>query len=183
MRVYIGLIVAIALVAWLVSRVNIKIPQAPPPSPQLRLDFSGWQDAVNQDYGYRLKMPHDWSLVQMAGEPVYPRRMKLINVKPEEQRKPHVGIIVTVFDLKTKRIEDHEQIKALTDEDREPKRLTMAGEATLFFDNLGDLGEEFSVFVPHKDYLYRFDWTGTHPDVRKQYKDTGLKIMASLKFL
>lgn len=182
MKRYFGLAVIIALAAWLFSRAEIKLPQAPLPPPQLKLTFTGWQDAVSEKYGYRLKMPHDWSVVQIDGEPAYPQRMKLINVKPEDQRKPHVGIVVTVFDLGKNPPEEHGEIKALSDEGREPKRLTAAGEPAMFFDNLGDSGEEFSLFVPHKNYLYRFDWTGTHPDVRKQYKDTGLKVLASLQF-
>lgn len=183
MRIYFGLIAAVALAAWLFSRAEIKLPQAPLPSPELKLTFTGWQDAVNKDYGYRLKMPHDWSLVQIAGEPAYPRRMKLINVKPEDQRKPHVGIIVTVTKFKDRKLDEFPEVVALTEEGHEPRRLTMAGSEALFVDSLGESGEEFAVFIAHKDYVYRFDWTGTHPDVRQQYKDVGLKILASLQFI
>ncbi|MDZ4229121.1 MAG: hypothetical protein U1C50_02600, partial [Patescibacteria group bacterium] len=75
------------------------------------------------------------------------------------------------------------EITDLTDEGHVARKLTMAGSPAVLIDNLGDSGEEFSVFIAHKDYLYRFDWTGTHPDVRKQYKDVGLKVIASLEFL
>lgn len=183
MRAIFGIVVVISFVSLLISRADIKIPQAARPSPQLTISFAGWQDAVNEKYRYRLKMPHDWSLLQMEGEPAYPQRMKLVNVKPEEQTKPHVGIVITVTPLKVKELKDQPEIAALVAEGREPRQLTMAGSPAMFIDSLGDLGEEFSVFITHKEYLYRFDWTGTHPDVRKQYKDVGLKVLASLQFL
>ena len=119
----------------------------------------------------------------MEGEPAYPQRMKLINVKPEEQRKPHVGIVITAMPFKKQPLENYPEITNFVADGREPRRLSMAGETALFLDNLGESGEEFAVFILHQDRVYRFDWTGTHPDVRKQYKDVGLKILASLKFL
>lgn len=183
MRIYFGLAIVISLVAWLISRADIKLPQAPAPSPQLVLSFTGWQDVVNQEYGYRVKIPHDWSALQISGEPAYPQRIKLVNVKPEEQTKPHVGIVITASPFKNQDLSTHPDITALIDEGHVPRKLTMAGSPAVLIDNLGDSGEEYSVFIVHKDYLYRFDWTGTHPDVRKQYKDTGLKILASLQFL
>ena len=154
----------------------------PSPSPSPLVSFVGWQEMVNQDYGYRLKIPHDWSALQISGEPAYSQRMKLVNIKPEEQTKPHVGIVITVLPFKDQDMAKYPDIAALIDEGHVPRKLTMAGSPAVFIDNLGDSGEEFAVFIAHKDYLYRFDWTGTHPDVRKQYKDVGLKILASLQF-
>lgn len=183
MRIYFGLAIVISLVAWLISRADIKLPQAPAPSPQLVLSFTGWQDVVNREYGYRVKIPHDWSALQISGEPAYPQRMKLINVKPEEQTKPHVGIVITVMPFKNESPTNYSEVKNFIDEGREPRKLTIAGSPAVLIDNLGDSGEEYSVFIAHKDYLYRFDWAGTHPDVRKQYKDVGLKVLASLQFL
>jgi len=186
MRVIIGSLAIIILIilGLLIGRgPKLLSDLTPTPSPQLAISFTGWQDVVNKEYGYRLKIPHDWNAVQIAGEPAYPQRMKLVNVKPEEQIKPHVGIVITAMPFKNKELEIYPDITALIDEGREPRKLTMAGEQALFFENLGESGEEFSIFILHKNYLYRFDWTGTHPDVRKQYKDVGLKIMASLKFL
>ncbi|OGD55357.1 hypothetical protein A3E73_01415 [Candidatus Beckwithbacteria bacterium RIFCSPHIGHO2_12_FULL_47_17] len=186
MRVIIGslLIIVLIILSLLIGRgPKLLNDLQPTPPPQLAISFVGWQDVVNKEYGYRLKMPHDWSALQIAGEPAYPQRMKLVNVKPEEQTKPHVGIVITAFPFKNQDLNAFPDIAALIDEGREPRRLTMAGSPAVFVDNLGDSGEEFAVFISHKDYLYRFDWTGTHPDVRKQYQDVGLKIMASLKFL
>ena len=183
MRVFIGLILVIGLAALLISRSEIKLPQAPPPSPQLKIALTGWQEVVNEKYGYRLKMPHDWSKLQLEGEPAYPQRMKIVNVKPEEETKPHVGIVITVMPFKNQPLEKYPEVTGFVDEGREPRKLTMAGEPALFLDNLGESGEEFTVFLAHKNYVYRFDWSGTHPDVRKQYKDVGLKILASLQFI
>jgi len=183
MRAIFGIAAIISLAGWLISRADIKLPQASRPSPQLAISFTGWQDAVNKEYGYSLKMPHDWSRLQMEGEPAYPQRMKLINVKPEEQRKPHVGIVITAMPFKKQPLENYPEITNFVADGREPRKLSMAGETALFLDNLGESGEEFAVFILHQDRVYRFDWTGTHPDVRKQYKDVGLKILASLKFL
>lgn len=182
MRKYFGLIAAVAVTTLLISRWEVKLPQAPAPSPQLKIAFTGWQDVVNEKYGYSFKMPHDWNKLQMEGEPAYPQRLKVVNVKPEEQQKPHVGIIITVMPFKNQPLEDYPEIKNFVAGGREPRKLKLAGEPALFLDNLGESGEEFCVFILHKDRVYRFDWTGTHPDVRKQYKDNGLKILASFKF-
>lgn len=183
MRVIIGLAILVGFAAVFLNRIEIKLPQAPPPSPPpLRDTLVGWQDVVNEAYDYKVKMPHDWNQLRMDGEPAYPRRVKLVNIKPEEQIKPHVGIIitVTVFDQE---LMIFPEIIALIEDGREPRELKMAGETALFFDKLGESGEEYSVFIGHKNKVYRFDWTGTHPDVRNQYKNTGLKILASLQFL
>ena len=185
MRVFIGslLVIVLIILSLLIGRgPKLLSDLTPTPSPQLVISFTGWQDVVNKEYGYRLKMPHDWSALQIPGEPAYPQRMKVVNVKPEEQTKPHVGIVITVLPFKGQDLITHPDITALTDAGHVARKLTMAGEQALFFDSLGDSGEEFSVFISHKDYLYRFDWNGTHPDVRKQYKDVGLKILASLQF-
>ena len=182
MRVIIGVIIALALISFLVKKVDFKLPQALPPSPQLALSFTGWQDVVNREYGYSLKMPHDWSQLQMEGEPAYPQRLQVVNVKPEEQQKPHVGIIVTVTVLNHQTLSELPEITELIDAGHEPRQLTIAGSPAMFIDGLGESGEEFSVFITHQDYVYRLDWFGTHPDVRKQYKEVGLKILASLQF-
>lgn len=185
MRVFIGslLIIVLIILSLLIGRgPKLLADLTPTPSPQLLISFTGWQDVVNKEYGYRLKMPHDWSALQIEGEPAYPQRMKLVNVKPEEQLKPHVGIVITVMPFKNKPLESYPEVSGYVDEGREPRKLTMAGEPAQFFENLGESGEEFSIFILHKDYVYRFDWTGTHPDVRKQYKDVGLKVLASLQF-
>jgi hypothetical protein len=179
----IGLAAAVIVLSLWLKKSDISLPQAPPPSPQLAISFTGWQDVVNKEYSYSVKVPHDWSAVQIPGEPAYPQRMKVINVKPEEQQKPHVGIVITALPFKGQDMSQHPDISNLIADGREPKRLQMAGEAAMFFDNMGESGEEYSVFISHKNYVYRFDWTGTHPDVRKQYKDTGLKVLASLQFL
>src|SRR3989344_9170244 len=186
MRVIIGslLIIVLIILSLLIGRgPKLLNDLQPTPPPQLAISFVGWQDVVNKEYGYRLKMPHDWSALQIAGEPAYPQRMKLVNVKPEEQTKPHVGIVISAWPYKNHDFNTHPEIIALTEEGHVARKLTMAGSPAVFVDNLGESGEEFSVFISHKDYLYRFDWTGTHPDVRKQYKDVGLKIFASLQFL
>lgn len=186
MRVIIGslLIIVIIVLSLLIGRgPKLLSDFQPTPPPQLLISFTGWQDVVNQEYGYRLKMPHDWSALQIPGEPAYPQRMKVVNVKPEEQTKPHVGIVITALPFKNQPLENYPAITNFVANGREPRKLTMAGETALFLDNLGESGEEFSVFILHKDYLYRFDWSGTHPDVRKQYKNVGLKILASLQFL
>lgn len=174
----------IGAAALLLSRAEIKLPQAPPPSPPaLRDTLIGWQEVTNDKFGYRVKMPHDWNQLQLPGEPAYPQRLKLINVKPEEQTKPHVGIVITARVHKNQPLENYPEVQSLVADGREPRQLKMAGEKALFFDKLGESGEEFSVFIAHKDQVYRFDWSGTHPDVRQQYKDVGLKILASLQFI
>jgi hypothetical protein len=176
------IVVVVILLTFLLKTADIKLPQAPPPSPQLAVSFSGWQDVVNQEYGYSLKVPHDWSALQIPGEPAYPQRLKVVNVKPEEQMKPHVGIVITALPFKGEDMSQYPDISNLIVDGREPKKLKMAGESAMFFDNMGESREEYSVFIAHKNYVYRFDWTGTHPDVRKQYKDVGLKVLASLQF-
>jgi len=182
MKKYIGLIAGLMLAAWLISRVEIKLPQAPLPSPQIRVALTGWQDFNNETYHYNVKIPHDWSAVRLEGEPAYPQRVKLINVQPEEQTKPHVGIIITVNPGYKGKLKDFDQLVQLTNDGREGRELTVAGSKALFFDNLGESGEEWAVFLLHDNNVYQFNWTGTHPDVRKQFKDIGLKIMASLEF-
>lgn len=173
----------IAAAALFIKNWEIKLPQALPPSPRpLRDSLIGWQEVANQEYGYKLKIPHDWSAVRLAGEPAYPRRLQVINVKPDELAKPHVGIMVTVYPWKEKPTADWPEIIELADQGKEARKLTLAGAEALFFDNLGESGEEFSIFIHRQSQLYRFDWSGTHPDVRRQYQDVGLKIIASLEF-
>ena len=155
----------------------------PSPSPTASAsDYTGWKEYNNQKYHYIIKYPHDWYFHQTGFNPPPPTVIHLANVSEEKTSSPHVSVEVFVDQKQGRTLDNYQEIQNLISQGFVARELKVSGAKALLIDNLGNTGDQANLYIDHGDYIYRLGWNGTHPDVKSQFKDTCLKIIASIKF-
>jgi len=181
-----GLIVIILLISLRLATLHPQLPQhlqpSPSPSPQ-GPDYIGWKEYINQDYHYQVKYPFNWYFHESGFNPPPPTTVRISNQPEEKIDQPHVWVEIFADPKQGRTLDNYEEIHSLTNQGHIAQKLTVDKSPALLIDNIGLDGDHASLYIDHGDYIYRLTWFGSRPDIRGQFKDKCLAIMASISFL
>jgi len=183
---YALLVAAILLISLRLATLKPEPPERlkPPPSPSPQgPDYIGWKEFKNETYGYMIKHPHDWYFHQADLNPPPPTTILLSNKPEEKKSQPHVYVEIFVDQRLGRTLDNYEEIQDLVSQGHVARPLKVYDSPAVLIDNLGQDGNLTTMYVEHGDYIYRLGWNGTRSDVRGQFKNKSLAIMASLTFL
>lgn len=146
--------------------------------------YSGWQEYVNPKYNYSIKYPADWFFHKTGYNPPPPAAIELSNV---DENLGEVGneirIDISSLPAEGENLETNAEIKLLTGQGYDKKSITVSGKTALKLekpDNEG--GVESTIYVYHKDNVYRISWHLWNSEIQRLYEGQIQKIIDSFTF-
>ena len=182
---YALLVAAILLVSLRLATLKPTPPPhlRPSPTPTPMVSYIGWKEFKNPTYNYMIKHPHDWYFHETGLNPPPPTTILLSNKPEEKKSQPHVSVEIFTDKANGRTLDTYEEIVDLVSQGHIARPLKVSNSPAVLIDHLGDSGKLANMYVERGDYIYRLSWDGTHPDVRYQFKNKSLAIMASFTFL
>lgn len=123
--------------------------------------FAGWQEHNNEKYHYKIKYPGDWYFVKEGYSPPPPTAIKLSSISDPypSASVEHLSVGIDVDKALGRTLDNYEEIISLKSQYYQETRLTIGGEpAAKIAVPDPNSTEPVSVYIQHKDYIYRIVW-------------------------
>lgn len=174
--------------AYYVGPMKQRQKEAPPkfgkPTLSLANEYIDWQEYSNDRYGYKIKYPSDWYFIKEGYSPPPPTTIKLSSIKNPypSASDEHLSIEISVDQALGRTLDNYEEIANLKSQYYQETRFTVDGESAARI-NVPDpnSSEPISVYIQHKDYIYRIVWSD-NTDEFIQNRKLFEKILLSFTF-
>lgn len=147
-------------------------------------EFAGWQEYNNEKYHYKIKYPADWYFIKEGYSPPPPASIKLSSISDPY---PSVGIDymsvgIDVDKALGRTLDNYEEIASLKSQYYQETKLSVGNEpAAKIAVPDPNSSEPISVYIQHKNYIYRIVW-GDNTDQFVQNRKLFEKILQSFAF-
>ncbi len=146
--------------------------------------FTGWQEYNNDKYGYKIKYPPDWYFIKEGYSPPPPTSIKLSNINNPYPAAgfDYLSVGIDVDKALGRTLDNYEEILSLKSQYYQEIRLTVGGEpAAKIAVPDPNSAEPISVYIQHKDNIYRITWND-NTDGFVQNRKLFEKILQSFTF-
>lgn len=155
------------------------------PSPTLAdNELTAWQEYNNERYYYKVKYPADWYFIKEGYSPPPPTSIKLSSISDPypSANVEYLSLQIDVDKALGKTLDNYEEIISLKSQYYQETRLTVGGEpAVKIAVPDPNSSEPVSVYIQHKDYIYRIVW-GDNTDEFVQNRKLFEKILQTFTF-
>jgi len=126
-----------------------------PRSPTLATadDLSDWQEYLNDRYHYKIKYPKDWHFVKEGYSPPPPTTLVFSSIDN------HISIEISVDQSLGRTLGNYEEIASLKSQYYQETKIIVGAEPAVRL-SVPDpnSSEPISVYIQHKNYIYRIGW-------------------------
>lgn len=147
-------------------------------------ELFGWQEYLNDRYHYKIKYPGDWYFIKEGYSPPPPTAIKLSSISDPYPSADvdYLSVEIDVDKALGRTLDNYEEIVNLKSQYYQDTRLTVGGApaAKIAVPDLNS-SEPISVYILHKDYIYRIVWSD-NTDNFVQDRKLFEKILQSFSF-
>jgi len=147
-------------------------------------EFIGWQEYKNDKYHYKVKYPADWYFIKEGYSPPPPTTVVFssINNPYPPASTERLSIEISVDQSLGRTLDNYEEIASLKSQYYQVTKLTIGGEPAVKL-SVPDpnSSEPISIYVQHKDYIYRVVW-GDSTDEFVQNRKLLDKVLQTFTF-
>lgn len=147
-------------------------------------ELSDWQEYLNDRYHYKVKYPKDWYFIKEGYSPPPPTTVVFSSIKDPypSVSAEHMSIEISVDQSSGRTLDNYEEIASLKSQYYQETRLTVGGEPAIKL-SVPDpnSAEPISVYIQHKNYIYRIVW-GDSTDEFVQNRKLFEKILQTFTF-
>jgi len=147
-------------------------------------ELSDWQEYLNDRYHYKVKYPKDWYFIKEGYSPPPPTTVVFSSIKDPypSASAEHMSIEISVDQSLGRTLDNYEEIASLKSQYYQETKLTIGGEpAAKIAVPDPNSSEPISVYIQHKDYIYRIVW-GDSTDEFVQNRKLLDKILQTFTF-
>lgn len=125
-------------------------------------ELADWQKYNNEKYHYKVKYPADWYFIKEGYSPPPPASIKLFNISNPYPSAgvEYLSVGIGIDQALGRTLDNYEEIASLKSQYYQLDRLTIGSETAVKL-SVPDpnSSEPISVYIQHKDYIYRIVWS------------------------